>query len=58
MLEERVKVTISCEDCSYIPKVNNAGSIVDDKYQIMHNGIKVVRVGHHGQWMEKLSEVL
>jgi FkbM family methyltransferase len=51
MLTDRAKLTISCEDCSYIPKVDNAGMIVEDKYQIMHNGIKVVKDGYHGDWM-------
>ena len=31
---ERVKLTISCDDCSYIPKVHNAGLVSDEKYQI------------------------
>jgi len=58
MFEERVKTTISCQDCLYIPKVKNAGSIVDDKYQIMHNGVKVIKGGYHGQWMEKIIKEL
>tara|TARA_R110000824_G_scaffold25_1_gene67 strand:- start:1384 stop:2178 length:795 start_codon:yes stop_codon:yes gene_type:complete len=55
---ERVKLTISCDDCSYIPKVHNAGLVSDEKYQIMHNGIKIIKGAYHGDWMTKIIEEL
>jgi FkbM family methyltransferase len=54
---ERIEVTISCNDCEYIPKVHNAGEIVGD-YQIMHNGLKVTHGGYHGDWMAEIIKSL
>jgi len=54
---ERVKTTTSCGDCEYIPKVHNAGEIVDG-YKIMHNGLKVVHGGYHGDWMAEIIKSL
>jgi len=54
---ERIKVTISCSDCEDIPKVHNAGEIVDG-HQIMHNGLKVVHGGYHGDWMSEIIKSL
>jgi FkbM family methyltransferase len=54
---ERIKTTISCKDCEYIPKVENAGKIIDN-YQIMHNGVKVLHGGYHGDWMAEIIEIL
>jgi FkbM family methyltransferase len=51
---ERTLMTLSCEDCAAIPKVPNAGSIVVEggrSVQIMHNGLRVVAGGYHGDWM-------
>ena len=52
-MKSRVNITASCKDCFNIPKVHNAGEI-SGMYQIMHNGIKVVRGGYHGDWMEEI----
>jgi FkbM family methyltransferase len=56
-LEERSLITASCKDTDLIPKVQNAGRVLeqnDQKYQLMHNGIKVVADGYYGDWMTNL----
>ncbi len=50
----RATTTINCRDAEFIPKVCNAGTVenVDGKHvQIMHNGLKVLYGGYHGDWM-------
>lgn len=54
---DRVKMTISCRDTDAIDKVPDAGSVVDSdegRVQIMHNGLRVVAGGYHGEWMERI----
>ncbi len=44
-LHKRALLTLSCDDCEYIPKVPNAGKIFKKdgvSYQLMHNGIKII----------------
>jgi FkbM family methyltransferase len=51
---ERSVMTISCDDCARIPKVQEAGRILDTPdglVQIMHNGLKVRAGGYYGDWM-------
>lgn len=60
---KRVITTIFCQDCSYIPKVNNAGKLFHDEnfnvdYQLMHNGLKVIKDGYYGNWMTLIIEKL
>lgn len=53
-LLERSLMTISCRDTDPIPKVSNAGAVVQrgaDRVQVMHNGIEVVYGGYYGDWM-------
>ena len=54
----RIELTVSAHgDTDDIPKVANAGEIVVDgdvEYQVMHNGIEVVRGGYFGDWMEEI----
>jgi FkbM family methyltransferase len=53
----RIELTASCRDCDSIPKVADAGRILDENgqsVQIMHNGIRVVAGGYHGAWMSKI----
>ncbi|MCE5187550.1 MAG: glycosyltransferase [Planctomycetaceae bacterium] len=59
-IRKRVSLTVSCNDCNDIPKVPNAGKIVDadPAYQIMHNGVKVVYGGYHGDWMAEIIRIL
>lgn len=57
----RTLMTIECGDCHAIPKVSDAGRIVrsnDGDMQIMHNGIKVVAGGYHGDWMAHVIRAL
>lgn len=51
----RINKTISCKDSEYIPKCDNAGKI-DSPYQIMHNGLKIVKGCYHGDWMTEIIE--
>lgn len=47
-------MTIQCRDCDVIPKVDDAGQFVQigtDTVQIMHNGLRVIAGGYHGDWM-------
>ena len=56
-LAKRIYMTISCQDTSAIPKVINAGVIINEQnfqYQIMHNGIKVIKDGYCGSWMTEI----
>lgn len=50
----RADMTVGCRDCDPIPKVADAGKVVqvDGKpVQIMHNGVRVVAGGYYGDWM-------
>ena len=56
-LAERVAMTVGCRDCDVIPKVPNAGQIVETTaglVQVMHNGLQVVAGGYYGQWMSDI----
>lgn len=53
----RASTTISCRDAESIPKVPNAGAVelLDGKpIQVMHNGLKVLYGGYHGDWMANI----
>jgi len=55
--EHRIKMTVSCRDCDYIPKVKGAGAfkVVGGKeYQIMHNGVLAEAGGYFGDWMSEI----
>src|SRR5579859_1933177 len=57
----RVAMTTACRDADYIPKVPNAGDVVDHPehpYQIMHNGIKVLSGGYNGLWQTEIVRQL
>lgn len=54
---ERAVMTISCRDSDPIPKVTDAGKIRDEagvRVQVMHNGLKVLAGGYHGDWMSQV----
>ena len=54
---ERVLMTSSCRDCDRIPKVKDAGATFESprgRYQLMHNGGKVLHGGYHGLWMAEI----
>ena len=53
----RVSLTVSCADCSPIPKVDGAGSVFDtggQRVQLMHEGSVVVAGGYFGSWMQEI----
>lgn len=54
---ERTIMTMSCRDTDRLPKVPDAGSIVDrdgQSVQVMHNGLQVVAGGYFGDWMAQI----
>jgi FkbM family methyltransferase len=57
-IEERVAMATRCRDCDPVPKVADAGMVFEQpggqRVQIMHNGLRVVAGGYHGQWMTDL----
>jgi len=60
-LEERVAMTCRCRDCDSIPKVPDAGRVIDfngQRVQIMHEGSRVVADGYCGSWMTRIIESL
>ena len=57
----RIEMTVRCRDSLDIPKVEGAGDIFEDgdiSYQLMHNGLKVVKDGYYGAWMSELINQL
>jgi FkbM family methyltransferase len=61
LVELRVQETINCRDCDAIPKVENAGEVNIDHnppFQVMHNGVKVLLGGYHGEWMQRIITAL
>lgn len=49
----RIWLVQQSEDNIFIPRVENAGSIVGN-YQIMHNGIKILKDGYYGDWVTRM----
>lgn len=57
----RVLMTISCRDSDNIPKTTDAGRILlenDELVQVMHNGLRVLAGGYHGDWMAHIIRSL
>jgi FkbM family methyltransferase len=53
-VEFRVEMTAKCQDSADLPKCENAGAVEnygDERVQIMHNGLRVICGGYHGDWM-------
>lgn len=53
----RVEMTVSCRDCDDLAKVPDAGEVREEdgrRVQVMHNGLRVVAGGYHGDWMEEI----
>lgn len=51
---DRTIMTLSCRDSDIIPKVPEAGKVIeqnDGLAQVMHNGCLVKYGGYHGDWM-------
>ena len=56
-MEQRIKLTSSCTDCEFIPKVHNAGQVVyqeGNKLQTMFNGLKIHYDSYHSPWMNQI----
>jgi FkbM family methyltransferase len=59
--EFRVRMTVSCRDADTIPKVQNAGQVIQtggEAVQVMHNGLQVVAGGYYGKWMSRVIQEL
>lgn len=60
--DQRVKITVACKDAEYIPKVEDAGQVVETsdgrKVQTMHNGIRVYADGYYGPFITTIVEEL
>ncbi len=59
--KKRVRITVACGDCATLPKVAAAGETFDGpdgRYQVMHNGLKVVEGGYYGRWMTEIIRIL
>lgn len=60
-LRSRIELTVSCRDSDPIPKVANAGSVVQEsgrRVQVMHNGVRVKAGGYYGDWMTEIIQRL
>ncbi|MCJ0742449.1 FkbM family methyltransferase [Pedobacter montanisoli] len=51
--DQRIADVISSDDNHYIPRVTNAGKIFDT-YQIMHNGLKIIKGSYYGEGITKM----
>jgi FkbM family methyltransferase len=61
VLRTRIEMTVSCRDSDPIPKVTNAGLIVQENgssVQVMHNGVRVKAGGYYGDWMAEIIQRL
>ncbi|MCX7430768.1 MAG: hypothetical protein NTY17_07170 [Planctomycetia bacterium] len=50
----RVRMTMQCRDTDPIPKVADAGEVIEqdgERVQIMHEGTRVIADGYYGDWM-------
>lgn len=57
----RVRQTLACPDCDELPKVPDAGRVVDRDgvaVQVMHNGVLVEAGGYFGGWMSEIIRCL
>lgn len=56
--EDRIRMGVRCRDCDSVPKVPRAGMVLSDpdgvRFQLMHNGLKMVEDGYCGAWMTDL----
>jgi len=54
---DRTAIVLSCRDCESLPKVTNAGSIIDhdgEKVQVMHDGTMVLAGCYYGDWQHDI----
>lgn len=60
-MKRRVAIALSCTDSELIPKVPHAGQVfstANERYQVMHNGVKVIEDCYYGRWMTELIKLL
>ena len=53
----RIRMTVGCHDCDAIPKVAGAGHVhegPEGRFQVMHNGVKIVEDCYGGPWSTEL----
>jgi len=53
----RVEIACSCTDSDLIPKIADAGLVFTDgnvRYQLMHNGLKIVEGCYYGGWTTEI----
>lgn len=58
---DRIIKTVLADDADYIPKDIDAGKIFEEgdvRYQLMHNGVKIIENGYYGAWMSDLIYAL
>tara|TARA_R110000744_G_scaffold62910_3_gene129653 strand:- start:755 stop:1609 length:855 start_codon:yes stop_codon:yes gene_type:complete len=52
---------MQCNDTEYIPKVSNAGDVIesgDEKHQVMHNGVLIHEGCYHQSWVTEIITAL
>lgn len=61
-LRNRVLTTVCCDDCCDLSRVADAGKVITQNdatdYQLMHNGIKILKDCYYGAWMTVIIELL
>jgi len=61
VVRRRIRMTVGCTDCADISKVPHAGEVLDGpdgRYQLMHNGVKVIEGCYYGLWMTEVIRLL
>ncbi len=59
--KRRIAITVGCKDCETIPKIPQAGEIFEqenEQYQLMHNGVKIIKDCYYGRWMTEIIRLL
>jgi FkbM family methyltransferase len=54
---QRIAQTVACRDADAIPKVANAGEVIERdgiRVQVMHNGLVIEEGCYHGAWMTEV----
>jgi FkbM family methyltransferase len=54
-------MTVGCPDAHSIPKVSGAGDVFEEngcRFQLMHNGVRVLEDCYYGAWMTALIRLL
>ncbi len=59
--KRRIRMTVACADTRSLPRVSGAGEVFDGpsgRYQLMHNGIRVIEDGYIGRWVTEIIKLL